>query len=454
MPESHIGFLRRILTSAGSAPPPKGHRLNSKIEKLGAFISRRTDTRPDLAAAMLSTSYRAVGFQAGHFPSKKYTRSREFLQAYTANLLADMLKDPSSSAVVNIFMPSEIFCALGMPIMAPEALAAYVVNTACERVFIDKAEENGSSETFCSYHKVLTGMAESGVMKKPAMVANTTLACDANQLTFRRLAEEWKVPHCVIDVPYSVDEEAVAYVAEQLRDMTPVAEECAGRKLDPAVLRACIQRGQTQISNFRKYLSARAGVHFPEALTPEMLSIAANHLYLGSEAGLRYSRLLLEDVSRAPKRNGEKQIIWMHVLPNWQEPVKEIFQGADNHRVEVIANDLAASSLLSMDPDRPYESMARRLVFDSFNGPGIRRVEGAMKLAEKMHADGVVIFCQWGCKQTQGLALTAKHCFEDRGIPALVLDGDGCDRANGGGEQIVTRARAFVEQLEQTAGGE
>ena len=179
--------------------------MNEAIEKLGSVISSQVDKHPKRAAAMLGTAYRAVGLHAKHFPGKQYTRSREYLQAYTALLLADMLKDPSKSAVVNIFMPSEIFCALGMPIMAPEALATYVVNTASERVFIDKAEENGAGETFCSIHKVLTGMAEAGVIKAPAMVANTTLACDANQLTFRRLADSWQVPHALIDVPWRAD---------------------------------------------------------------------------------------------------------------------------------------------------------------------------------------------------------------------------------------------------------
>ena len=358
-----------------------------------------------------------------------------------------MLKDPSGSAVVNIFMPSEIFCALGMPIMAPEALAAYVVNTACERIFIDKAEENGTSDTCCSYHKVLTGMAETGVMKKPALVANTSLACDANQLTFRHLASMWKVPHCMIDVPYHISEDAVHYVAEQLMEMAETAMESVHRKLDPDILRVCIARGNEQIRNYRKYLSFRPQVHLSEALTPEMLNIAANHLYLGSEEGLAYSRLLLKDLKKAPPSGPEKKIIWMHVLPNWQESVKEIFQGADNRRAEIIANDLAMSSLGEMDPDRPYESMARRLVFDSFNGPGERRIQSVLSAARIMKADGILIFCQWGCKQTQGLALTAKRIFEENGFPALVLDGDGCDRANGGGEQIITRARAFTELL-------
>ena len=437
------------MSLTGSFSQCYNERMNKNIEKLGSVISSFVPEKPGRAASMLELAYRAVSFQAGHFPSGHFTRSREYLQSYTSKLLADMLKDPSGSAVVNIFMPSEIFCALDMPIMAPEALAAYVVNTACERVFIDKAEECGASETFCSYHKVLTGMAESGVIRHPALVANTSLACDANQLTFRSLAEKWNVPHCMIDVPYHTGEDAVAYVADQLREMAKTAEESVGRKLDPAKLKECVARSGEQIRNFRKYMKRRAEVHFPESLTPEMLNIAANHLYLGNEAGLTYSRLLLKDVAKAPANRGEKRIIWMHVLPNWQESIKEIFQGADNHRVEIIANDLAMSALLPMDPEKPYESMARRLVHDSFNGTGRRRMDGVLEAAKKMQADGVIIFCQWGCKQTQGLSLAAKKYFEENGLPTLVLDGDGCDRANGGGEQIITRAKAFVELLEQ-----
>lgn len=422
--------------------------MNETIEKLGSFISSQVPDHPRRAARMLGAAYRAVGLHARYLPGKQFTRSREYLQAFTANLMADMLKDPSRSAVVNIFMPSEIFCALDMPIMAPEALATYVVNTASERIFIDKAEENGASETFCSYHKVLTGMAESGVMKAPAMVASTTLACDANQLTFRHLADEWQVPHALIDVPWRADEEAVHYVAGQLKAMGRMAEECSGRRLKPEILRICIGRSRDQIRNFRTYMSRRAAYHLPEALTPEMLNIMANHLYLGSEEGLTYSRLLLRDLKSAPPAGGAARIMWMHVLPNWQESVKSIFQGADNDRAEIIGCDLAMSALIDMDPEHPYESMARRLVCDSFNGPGQRRIESTLAAARRMKADGVLIFCQWGCKQTQGLALTAKKIFEANGLPCLVLDGDGCDRANGGGEQLITRANAFIEELE------
>ena len=89
--------------------------MNGKIEKLGAFISSQAEAHPGRTAQMLAAAYDIVGMQAAHFPSGSYTRSREYLQSYTARLLAKLLRDPARSAVVNIFMPSEIFCALDMP---------------------------------------------------------------------------------------------------------------------------------------------------------------------------------------------------------------------------------------------------------------------------------------------------------------------------------------------------
>ena len=422
--------------------------MNATIEKFGAWLEKQMAEHPDRVRRILSAVYRAISFQAGRFPSKKFTSSREYLQSYTSGLLARMLKDPSGSAVVNIFLPCEILHAMEIPVMVPEALAVYVANTACEKVFLERAEADGAPVSFCSIHRALLGLAETGVMKKPALVANTTLACDANQLSFRHLAKLWGVPHVVIDVPYTVDEDGVRYVADQLRGLAKCAEEATGKKLDGDRLKAAVASGIRTQEAYRRTLDVRGARHLPEALTPELLSVIANHLYLGLPEAEEYMNRLESDLAGAPLHAGEKRILWMHILPNWQESIKGIFQGADNHRAEIVGCDLAFDSLVEMDPEKPYESMARRIVYTSYNGPAMRRIRCNLEYAKLLRAEGILIFCQWGCKQTQGIALAAKRVFEENGFPTLILDGDACDRANGGSEQIVTRANAFVEQLE------
>ncbi len=423
--------------------------MSSTVDKFGNYLIKQFPENPEKFRKLLEMAYRLVGFQASHFPSKKRTASREYLQSKTAKWMADMVKDSSESAVVNIFMPCEIFHAMDIQVAAPEALATYIVCTACETPFIDKAAELGAAPSFCSYHKLLMGLAETGIYKKPRLIANTTLACDANQLSFRYLAEKWKVPQVVIDVPYDTGEDSVLYVADQLREMTTVAEEATGRRLDENKLKENIARDIRTQESFRKYLELRPGVHFPEALTPELLSVLANHLFLGLPEAETYCQMLLNDAKKAPALTSQKKILWMHVLPNWQKSMCDIFQGMDNQRIEIVGSDLTYDSFVQMDPEKPYESMARRIVQSSYNGPGIRRIEKTLEMAEKMKVDGILIFCQWGCKQTQGISLTAKQIFEKHGFPTLVLDGDGADRTNGGGGQIVTRAQAFIEQLEE-----
>ena len=92
----------------------------------------------------------------------------------------------------------------------------------------------------------------------------------------------------------------------------------------------------------------------------------------------------------------------------------------------------------------PFRKM---LPLSGKSSPAMRRIERNLEFAKELRAEGILIFCQWGCKQTQGLALDAKAAFEAEGLPTLVLDSDGCDRSNGGGGQIVTRIEAFLEQI-------
>lgn len=290
--------------------------MNEKVEKFGGYVGKLVPNHPKIAGGVLATAYKFVEVQASRFPSKKRTSSREYLQGYTARLMAHMLTDPGDSAVVNIFMPCEIFHALDMPVVAPEALAAYITCTGAEQPFLAKADEAGVSETMCSYHRNLIGAAETGVFKKPMMIANTTLACDANQLTFRHLADLWDVPHVVIDVPYDISEDAVIFVTEQLKGLAKVAEEGSGKKLEPDKLKECVARSSEAMQKYRRYMSRRNQAHFPEAMTPELLGAINNHIYLGTPESVTFSKKLLYDVENAPRHTTEKQVLWMHIMPN------------------------------------------------------------------------------------------------------------------------------------------
>ena len=124
---------------------------------------------------------------------------------------------------------------------------------------------------------------------------------------------------------------------------------------------------------------------------------------------------------------------------------------AQSTRVQVAACDMSYEGIVEADPTKPYEAMARRLVYSPFNGPAQRRIDRALEMAKTVGADGAVWFCHWGCKHTLGGARLGKKALEEAGLPTLLLDGDSCDRGFGGEGQAATRMEAFLEVLEGMA---
>ena len=80
---------------------------------------------------------------------------------------------------------------------------------------------------------MLLGCAYSGLLPPPAVIVNTSLVCDANNLSFRELSNFYGVPQYYVDVPPERSEASVTYVAEQLRDLAIFLENHTNRKLDP-----------------------------------------------------------------------------------------------------------------------------------------------------------------------------------------------------------------------------
>ena len=170
---------------------------------------------------------------------------------------------------------------------------------------------------------------------------------------------------------------------------------------------------------------------------------------LGRPEAEEYLQRLLSCAKAAPPPDrGRRRVFWMHTLPNWQDSMKDLLEG---DRCELVGTDLAIDYLGEMDPEHPYESMARRVVYSINNGPAQRRIQASLETALQAGAEGVIVFCHWGCKQTMGLSQLAKTTFEAHGLPTLVLDGDGCDSRNVADGQMSTRVSAFLEQLEGTA---
>ncbi len=428
------------------------------VDAVGQAVENQIPHESQTARNILTAAYGWVMLSGKLQRAHTYASAVERFNADIAKTIVSTFTHPENAVLVNIFLPTEILAGMHVTPMFPEVISAYVANTRCCGVFADFAEGNNVPESFCSYHKTMIGMAEADVLPAPRLIANTTLACDANQVSFRRLAHRFEIPHYVVDVPHTPSERAVDQVELQLYELIAIMEDVFDRPFDTdAFIQAAITSNET-IEIMKEYRAHRSEVTLPTTTTGELMEMMAMHLMLGQPSAKRYATDLLDAAKRAPHRSSsgssqeKPRIFWMHTLPNWQFAMRDLFDGPDAH-AELVGNDMTYDALEMIDLSNPVRSLARRIVYNHFNGSGKRRIETTLTQAQAADADGIIVFCHWGCKQTLGISQLAKATFEEHGLPTLVLDGDGCDPRNVADGQMVTRVNAFIEQLGGTSRG-
>ncbi len=415
------------------------------IETFGRAVAELTSKHPDAGRRLLRTGWEAQNLKFRYLPDKRLLPADRYLARLMMDTMLRPLQRPRQSAIVSIFTPCELLQEVGLSPYNAEAMSCYLSATHLERVFLQKAEETGISETLCSYHKTFLGAAQSRLLPPPRCIVYTNLTCDANLLTFRHLAEHYGVPVFAIDVPMQQTQENVAYVADQLRDLARFLEQLTGREITEDALRTRLERSRRTLEKYARFQQLRADKCLPTDLVTPLYAGMTNNILLGTTEEEHYVDILLQDVTKLPPRKG-RHIYWMHTIPYWSQAVKDALVFRED--AQIVGCELAECCEPDFDPAQPYEAMARRMVYHCLNGSVKRRIDAGIRHAKQAGADGAVWFNHWGCKHTLGGAQLAKKRFEKAGIPLLLLDGDGCDRSHGGEGQTATRLGALLEMLQ------
>lgn len=423
------------------------------VETFGHYVENLSDGHPANARRLLKAGWNAQNLKYRFLPDKRLLPADQYLARLMMDSMLNPLRTPGQSAIVSIFTPCELIQEAGLNPYNVEGFSCYLSASRAERTCLQQAENEGLSETLCSYHKTFIGAASRGILPKPNCIVYTNLTCDANLLTFRHLAQLYDVPYFAIDVPFEQNEDNVTYVAEQLRELHAFLEQHTGRKIDTDGLKARVRCSSETLKTFHECQQARAGRYVPNDLVTPLYCGMTNNLLLGTSREEKYTRMLLRDIQAAPPAKG-KHIYWMHTIPFWSDAVKK--ELCFNENAQIVGCELAQTFDIQeyeLNPEKPYEAMARRMVYHSLNGSVLRRIDAGIRHAKEAGADGAVWFGHWGCKHTLGGAQLAKKKFEEAGIPLLILDGDGCDRSHGGEGQTATRLGAFLEMLRSREGG-
>ena len=416
------------------------------LNKFGEMVGTTAMKDPEKARRLLLTGYRLQEKRLQLFPDKKLPESGRYAAKVVMHNIIDALARPENTAMVSIFVPGELLTAAGLTPYSVEAMSCFIAGTRCEQAFLRRTEEEGFPETMCSYHRVFLGAALSGLVPKPKCMVYTNLACDSNMMTFPYLKQKEELPGFYIDVPYEKNEDSVKYVAKQLRELKSFLEDITGRKITEEAVAQAVSNSNRAADYYNKQLYLRKDHDPVTTITNELYAIFMCHLLAGSQESIKYTKLLLEDVRKAPKGE-ELHILWMHMMPFLQEPVKDVFNYSE--KMHIRACDFVVDGFRKTHHEDPYEALAEKMVNCIYNGSVSQRIQSVKKLARVTEADGAILFSHWGCKGTIGASSLIKNSLEKENIPTMVLDGDGCNPANTSDGQVSTRLQAFIEMLQE-----
>lgn len=416
------------------------------IKTFGGLISKESLKDPEKARKLLLAGYRLQEKNLQFFPDRKISSSGRYVARVVMQTGIKALAKPEDTALVSIFAPGELLAAAGLTPYSVEAMSCFLAATKCEQTFLSRTKTQGFPETLCSYHRVFLGASTANLVPKPKCIVYTNLACDANMMTFPYLKEKYHVPAFYIEVPYEKNQDSVAYVASQLRELKAFLEVVTEKVIPEQAVQKAVANSKKAASCYNQQLALRKDHDPVSTLTNELYALFMCHLLAGTPESLKYTELLLEDVKKVSKANGPR-ILWLHTMPFMQEAARSVFDYQPN--VHIGACDFIADGFQQMRADDPYVALAEKMVNCIYNGSVEQRIKRDQELAQLIEADGAILFAHWGCKNTIGASSLLKSSLENAGLPTLVLDGDGCNPANNSDGQTSTRLQAFIEMLEK-----
>ncbi|MFQ5956679.1 MAG: 2-hydroxyacyl-CoA dehydratase subunit D [Candidatus Brocadiales bacterium] len=258
-----------------------------------------------------------------------------------------------------------------------------------------------------------------------------------------------------INVPMEVSDETVRYVAVQLKQLVAALEDVTGRGLDVKSLEKTFEHSNRTREKILEINDLRTNPASPLKGSSALNFMLPSHVILGTEDSEEFYTRLAQEIreaiasretsSEVKGADDTVKILWLEgkhyfnseLMPSIEEKlgVRIVFEEQNNVYWD------------ALDINKPYESLAKKLISMHWNGPTERRLDIIKHLARRYQADGIIVFSQWGCRRNNAQVPAIKRELEREGLPLLSLDGDYIDKGNYMPGQFATRIEGFFEML-------
>jgi benzoyl-CoA reductase/2-hydroxyglutaryl-CoA dehydratase subunit BcrC/BadD/HgdB len=281
-------------------------------------------------------------------------------------------------------------------------------------------------------------------------------SCDVYVKWWESMHRHLGKPLFIGETPYVLSEEDLGnyvldYVVKQLERLIEFLGERFGVRLDMDRLERAVRLSDEASRLWLEALSLRRHRPCPLGGRDAASDIFPLVIMQGTEEAVRFYEELLGEVRDRVRRgigvvDDEKIRLMFDGIWIWHS--LDIIKYLEDRGAVFVYEPYSWAWAYRMDPSKPLESIARKMLDMGLNISVEMRVRRFLGEARRMGVDGAILFSNRSCKTWSATqAITAEVLREEMGIPCLVIEADHTDPRQYSIAQIRNRIDAFIEML-------
>jgi len=334
---------------------------------------------------------------------------------------------------------------------------------------IDGSEEIGLSADLCTAIRLPIYYVETGLMPVPSAVLGLLYPCDGAPMLHQVLEhnEAWKnVPIFSCDPPYTSDERAVNYFADELRRMVDFLQKHTGRTLDMKRLVEVCDESNKAYSLWQEYNELRRNVPSPHGWEiGGAQAFAITQCFVAGDPRctdwfrqlLKCGEERIEAGQGASKTEGWKEkirLFWFDIMPyGW---IFEFMPWLEEELGAVIVMDMFGNfpyTLIDTSSEETmFHDLAKRNLLDA---PMIRQARGTAenfsndirRIVKDYKIDCVIWPGHMGHKDGSATIAIMRETCGELGVPFLHIGLDLFDRRYTSVDEVKDKVSEFFQGM-------
>jgi len=346
--------------------------------------------------------------------------------------------------------PFDLLSAMGVTSCFVEFVGALLAATQTAGFFFEEAEDSGFATDSCAYHRAVMGAVLKNAMPEPDFIIGTSSPCTAGLAIVENFARQYKKDFFILNIPQNYTKESITFLAAQIEEMTLFVSDHTKKPLSKEKLGIALENFNQSSTLLKDVYNLAKTKPSPvdNALLKDVGTVVT--LLMGTKEGVDICQAFKDELShrietgRHEASKEKTRLMWIQNRIQYPFPMNKML---DDLGAKIVVDELNNVTWEPMDPDNPFESIAKRMISIPFSMGTPERIRQMQNLARDYQIDGAINPCHWGCRQGTGARGMISKGMQDINVPVLNLEIDCVDSRNLAKGQIETRVEAFMEML-------